>query len=770
MSSTGINTLTTGTINGLNSLALDELTTNTFTSDTIDGNLIYYNKIEGNEIIVDTKLTLTSTGVISVGDKIISDIELTYLDGVSSNIQTQINAIAGAESNLQGQIDTHTAQITAIEGVNANQGFQINLIQGVNTSQSSAITALQLNDTQQDIDISGLESNDALQDAAIVSIQNINASQSSAITAIQGVNTSQSISITTLQGVNATQNTAIATLETKTQFQTVSSTATIFSKQINIPNGNIGYVNTSVPNDFYIQSNLALNNNIYLNSGLAKIYLQSQNVYLGKEDATTGRKSNLYMLGSNGINYEVQSSAFTENLKDSVINSAYAIASLQTKTQNITSADTTSTNMNKPIYVTSEADCVRMIGNQVFFTGWNIPQTIRHFAIGKETATGSRMIVINNMEGELLLTSGKRSGNANFGQNKIITQSTGISLRRGGRTDAEITVGEIGATGGTSATPDANLYINGNGVNNIYIDAGIGGITMSATGKINTISSGLVLSRTHNNVYVSGGEIGLINSTNNVFHIVSSGTNDIYMSSGSGTTTITTTNNINLSSNTVYIGSITPAGNGYKTNLNFLEASGYATQSSAFTETLKTQIGTNQTNITTLSNKFLNASAFGGNKGKITLVRNFQIMGQTALTNGQTYNGSTIYDVGAQLYLQYPGLFFSNGEYTGDEGDMNVSISFQFGFLCKNSSITIFKSYLEIRDTNNIVLDTVYTQGVHYNSASTLNNALYYNLGPIKHIMKEGDQIRLVTTYNLTAGNQGGYTMDSVFTIERNPL
>ena len=747
MSSTGINTLTTGTINGLNSLALDELTTNTFTSDTIDGNLIYYNKIEGNEIIVDTKLTLTSTGVISVGDKIISDIELTYLDGVSSNIQTQINAIAGAESNLQGQIDTHTTQITAI--------------QGVNTSQSSAITALQLNDTQQDIDISGLESNDALQDAAIVSIQNINASQSSAITAIQGVNTSQSISITTLQGVNATQNTAIATLETKTQFQTVSSTATIFSKQINIPNGNIGYVNTSVPNDFYIQSNLALNNNIYLNSGLAKIYLQSQNVYLGKEDATTGRKSNLYMLGSNGINYEVQSSAFTENLKDSVINSAYAIASLQTKTQNISSADTTSTNMNKPIYVTSEADCVRMIGNQVFFTGWNLTQTIRHFAIGKETATGSRMIVINNMEGELLLTSGKRSGNANFGQNKIITQSTGISLRRGGRTDAEIIVGEIGATN----TTDANLYINGNGVNNIYIDAGIGGINMSAVGIINTICSGLALSRTINNNYYSGGVIGLINPANNVFHIHSNFTNDININSGSGIMTLVTESSLELRTNVLWVGSITANANGRKSNINMYNSSGtgWETQSSAFTEAIKT-------NITTMSNKFLNASAFGGNKGKITLVRNFQIMGQTALTNGQTYNGSTIYDVGAQLYLQYPGLFFSNGEYTGDEGDMNVSISFQFGFLCKNSSITIFKSYLEIRDTNNDVLDTVYTQGVHYNSASTLNNALYYNLGPIKHIMKEGDQIRLVTTYNLTAGNQSPYAMDSVFTIERNPL
>ena len=53
MSSSGINTLTTGTINGLNSLALDELTTTTMNAETIDGGIIYYNRIEGNEIIVN---------------------------------------------------------------------------------------------------------------------------------------------------------------------------------------------------------------------------------------------------------------------------------------------------------------------------------------------------------------------------------------------------------------------------------------------------------------------------------------------------------------------------------------------------------------------------------------------------------------------------------------------------------------------------------------------------------------------------------------------
>ena len=103
-----INTLTTGTINGLTDLSLDTLTTTNLNSETIDGNLIYYNRIEGNEIIVDTKLTLTNTGVISVGDKTISDIELTYLDGVSSNIQTQINNINQDNSDLENTVNTHT--------------------------------------------------------------------------------------------------------------------------------------------------------------------------------------------------------------------------------------------------------------------------------------------------------------------------------------------------------------------------------------------------------------------------------------------------------------------------------------------------------------------------------------------------------------------------------------------------------------------------------------------------------------------------------------
>ena len=133
------------------------------------------------------------------------------------------------------------------------------------------------------------------------------------------------------------------------------STSTIFSKQINVPNGNIGFINFLYPNNFYIQSNLLSGNNIYLNSGIANTYLQSQNVYLGRADAT-GRKSNLYMISEDDTTYECQSSAFTEVIKAQILDNEIkiidleasdilqntAITTLQDKTQNISSANSTS--------------------------------------------------------------------------------------------------------------------------------------------------------------------------------------------------------------------------------------------------------------------------------------------------------------------------------------------------------------------------------------------------------------------------------------------
>ena len=61
------------TITGLKSLELDELTTTNLNSDRIDTEQIFYNRIEGKEIVVDDKLTLSANGVISVGGKTIPE-------------------------------------------------------------------------------------------------------------------------------------------------------------------------------------------------------------------------------------------------------------------------------------------------------------------------------------------------------------------------------------------------------------------------------------------------------------------------------------------------------------------------------------------------------------------------------------------------------------------------------------------------------------------------------------------------------------------------
>jgi hypothetical protein len=82
----------------------------------------------------------------------------------------------------------------------------------------------------------------------------------------------------------------------------------------------------------------------------------------------------------------------------------------------------------------------------------------------------------------------------------------------------------------------------------------------------------------------------------------------------------------------------------------------------------------------------------------------------------------------------------------------------------------IFKSYLQILNTDGQGIDNSLTQGFHYNSGTTFNNILYFSIPPLKHIIKTGHQIILNTTYQFTTGNQGGYAMDGKFTIERNPL
>ena len=196
----------------------------------------------------------------------------------------------------------------------------------------------------------------------------------------------------------------------------------------------------------------------------------------------------------------------------------------------------------------------------------------------------------------------------------------------------------------------------------------------------------------------------------------------------------------------------------------------WETQASAFTETLKTQIATTAA-------KFTDASAFGQNKGRITMLRGFDLIGRpagtTTLVANTVYTGSTNYNVGLNLQSLWSQYFAANGGFLTTEGPSqhNWSLSFEMGFMCKNSTMRVLKTYIQVQNSSGVVIENTYTQGIHYRTAQTFNEIIYYNVGPLKHIINQGDRIFISTTYDFTTGSEGALTvMEGKFVIERNPL
>ena len=110
MSSSGTNQLTQPTINGLSNLELTDLTADNLNANNIDGDFFSIETIEANDVQVDNELELTNSGFITIGKNTGSEITITdtqvgYLDGVTSNIQSQINSTSTDTSQLRIDLD-----------------------------------------------------------------------------------------------------------------------------------------------------------------------------------------------------------------------------------------------------------------------------------------------------------------------------------------------------------------------------------------------------------------------------------------------------------------------------------------------------------------------------------------------------------------------------------------------------------------------------------------------------------------------------------------
>jgi len=121
MTTIGTSSLYSGTINGLNSLDLDTLNVTDLDVNNIDGEFFSINTIECNDLQVDNELDLTANGFIKIGKNTateitITDTELGYLDGISSNIQDQLDTLSTDLNTAETDIDaleTKTQNLTA---------------------------------------------------------------------------------------------------------------------------------------------------------------------------------------------------------------------------------------------------------------------------------------------------------------------------------------------------------------------------------------------------------------------------------------------------------------------------------------------------------------------------------------------------------------------------------------------------------------------------------------------------------------------------------
>ena len=201
----GLETIVQPTINGLKSLNLDTLDVDTLQSNNIDGDFFSIETIEANDVQVDNELELTNNGFITIGKNTaqeitITDIQVGYLDGVTSNIQTQINNTSGDTSQLR--IDLTEAQddinynysLLGLQGATIDDLYVKTILQSASsidqeTTFSGKIILSSLSDLDVGVEIQANTANIATNTSAIsnntTNISNLSTQQSTNIINIQ---------------------------------------------------------------------------------------------------------------------------------------------------------------------------------------------------------------------------------------------------------------------------------------------------------------------------------------------------------------------------------------------------------------------------------------------------------------------------------------------------------------------------------------------------------------------------------------------------------
>jgi hypothetical protein len=138
---------------------------------------------------------------------------------------------------------------------------------------------------------------------------------------------------------------------------------------------------------------------------------------------------------------------------------------------------TTLTAMSKPLNLNTDGECLKMSGNQTFIAGYNSIDSTRDWTLGSVSATNKKLIFNNDKNDSTTILTGKNASNLK-GRNDLNLHANGILLYRGW-VDAGNTQEYSGGIG--QLNPNlSTFFIAGNGTNSIYIDPGLGSITLNS--------------------------------------------------------------------------------------------------------------------------------------------------------------------------------------------------------------------------------------------------------------------------------------------------
>ena len=329
-------TLNIPTINGLQTLTLDALNTDALNASSMDGNYFSIQTIEANDVQVDNELELTNTGFIIVGkgsptEVIITDDEVKFLAGITSNVQNQIDGISINTTDIINDISDNTHDITVnrqnidINATNINT-FSTNI--GINTTNIGINTTnvnYNIMDISKNKNYININTSDISSNLGLI---NVNTSNISSNLGLINTNTSNisSNNMSISSNLAAINVNAGRINDNFTNITTNTNDIISTNNMLNLLEVDVGLNINSIndieyktnrfeyhPNTFNMYGGIDASGNhrsILLHSGSNYIHLYSNIIYFGNATANTKLV----------LNGQTQTKAFTDTIYNKIYN------------------------------------------------------------------------------------------------------------------------------------------------------------------------------------------------------------------------------------------------------------------------------------------------------------------------------------------------------------------------------------------------------------------------------------------------------------------